>query len=108
MATLPHRDDSHGAAARVLSLPERAEADLRLIRDTMARSVTFTHISGRLVVGLGVLACIAGVVAHQIGTTRGQWVAWLTAAVIGGVGGFLALDHKARLPGQPVGRALLS
>ena len=112
MATLtPETDSSQRLrppeGARVLSLPERAEADLRLIRDTMSRSATFTHISGRLVVGLGLLAFVAAAVAQTIGTTRGQWIAWLSAAVIGAIGGFLALDRKARLPGQPVGSALL-
>lgn len=85
---------------RVLSLPERAETDLRLIRETMARSHRFTRLSGRTVVGLGVLALVGHEVARRIGTPVAWWSTWFAVGALGFTGGILGLETKARAVGQ--------
>ncbi len=101
MASLPSRDRPVDPPhARVLSLPERAQADLRLIRDTMARSGVFTHLSGRAVVGLGLLALLGGELARRTATPAGWWAVWLSVGTVGAIGGVFELDRKARTFGQ--------
>lgn len=99
------RESSHTSGprnvgpARVLSLPTRAEEDLRLIRDTMARSATFTRISGRTVVALGLLGFAAFAIGHATGPI-GWWISWVASGAIGFTGGLAGVEWKARQAGQ--------
>jgi len=86
--------------ARVLSLPERAEADLAFIRETMARSATLTRLSGRATVAIGALALLGGEIARRSPDRAGWWVTWLAVGAIAFAGGLAALDRKGRAVGQ--------
>ena len=100
----------------ILSLPDRAEDDLRRIRETMAASRTFTHISGPTLIGLGGLGLVAAILGASLEARAGiaratpgvaYWTTWGVTAVIAFVVGFLSIDRRARRPGDRVGSGIL-
>lgn len=81
---------------RTVHLGDRADADLRYIRDAMERAGSFTAVSGWGTVAMGATAGVAAVVAASQ-PTFDRWLAvWLVEATLAlGVGG-AAMAWKAR------------
>lgn len=79
-----------------IDLGDRADADLRYIRDAMERAGSFTAVPGWGTVAMGATALAAAVLA-ALQPTFGRWLAvWLAEAVVAtGVGG-AAIAFKAR------------
>jgi hypothetical protein len=84
------------------AMHERAFADLRFIRDTMASALGYTTLSGAGLVLLGVGALIAGRLAAEAppGWARAQ--VWLIDALLSVAVGGASVIVKARLAGQPL------
>src|SRR6266571_4211372 len=61
-------------------LHEHAAENLRFIRDTMARATDFTAVPGRGGVVMGLLACVAAIVAGPPRDTRAWLGTWLATA----------------------------
>ena len=77
--------------------PERrAEAHLRFIRETMARTAEFTAVSGWGGVAMGVTALPAAALAAQQATVAGWMRVWAAEALIGIALGVWATTRKAR------------
>lgn len=94
--------DTAPATPKAPALQDRAIDNLRFIRDTMERAGAFTAISGWGIVGAGLTAIPASIVAVlQVSEVR--WLAtWIGAAVIAlGISGLLTI-RKARTLGVPV------
>lgn len=78
------------------ALEDRASADLRFIRSTMARSGRFTALSGPGIVGMGIAGVAAAIVAAGT-STAGAWIdTWLVAAAVASAVGIVGLVRKAR------------
>jgi hypothetical protein len=89
--------DFEAARAARPSLQGRALDDLRLIRATMERAVSFTALPGLGGALMGVTALVAAAIATQI-ETRGAWLAlWLGAAGVASAFGAWDMWRKARL-----------
>ena len=85
-----------------VALHLRALDDLRFIRETMARSASFTAISGlgEVLIGLSALAA-AALSARQ--PEDGRWLAvWLAEALVALAIGVATTSWKARRGGQPL------
>jgi hypothetical protein len=81
------------------ALRERAEENLRFIRETMERAATFTAVSGWAEIGIGLLALGAGVLAARQSSVESWLAVWIvTAALSLGVGAW-AISRKARAAG---------
>jgi hypothetical protein len=81
------------------ALPAEAVDDLRFIRDTMARSASFTAVPGYGQVLLGLTALLAAWIASRQ-TMPHLWLrTWLAEAMIGAAIGALAVHFKARSTG---------
>lgn len=78
------------------SLHGRAFEDLRLIRATMERAVSFTAVPGWGGVLMGVTALAASAYAPQVSTREGWLLLWLVAAVVASLFGGLDMVRKAR------------
>jgi hypothetical protein len=84
------------------ALQDRAIDNLRFIRETMERAGTFTAISGWGIVGAGMTAIPASMLA-ALQESEGRWLAaWVGAAIVAlGISGLLTI-RKARALGVPV------
>jgi len=83
----------------VPALHERAAESLEFIRDTMARSASFTAVPGRGGVAIGVIGVVAATAASQ-STTQWMWLGiWLIAAVVAAPIALVAMHLKARTYG---------
>ena len=81
------------------ALHERAAESLEFIRDTMARSASFTAVPGRGGVAMGVIG-IAAAVAASRASTEWIWLAiWLVAALVAAPFALVAMHLKARAHG---------
>jgi hypothetical protein len=93
------------------ALHDRAADDLRYIRSTMERAATFTAVSGRGYVLLGLTALVAAVLARLTATTNAWIAVWLAELVGAAVIAILTTAQKARRLGTPLvggaGRKLL-
>lgn len=78
------------------ALHDRAIQDLSFIRRTMAGAASFTDVPGRGLVGLGIMACVAAVLAARQPTPESWLAVWLVTAVVGGLVGGAAMLHKMR------------
>jgi hypothetical protein len=87
-----------------VALHDRAMDNLRFIRETMERSASFTAVSGRGGVVMGLLALLAALLARNE-TGSATWVAtWMVAATVSLGLALLFIARKAR----DVGLTLLS
>ena len=88
----------------VPALHERAEANLRFIRETMTRGVSFTAVPGKGGVAIGAIGLAAPLLAWRQGSPR-EWLAvWLAAALLAFAVGVGAILRKARAAGVTVTR----
>jgi hypothetical protein len=77
-------------------LADRAIENLRYIRDTMARSASFTAVPGLGQVVIGVTALAAAWLAHRTPTTLSWLSVWLAEAVLALAIGGVTIVRKAR------------
>lgn len=81
------------------ALHERAAESIEFIRDTMARSASFTAVPGRGGVAIGVIGVVAASAASRA-TTPWMWLGiWLAAAVVAAPMALIAMHLKARAYG---------
>lgn len=78
------------------SLHSRAMDNLRYIRETMERAASFTAVPGWGVVGMGVTALVATLIASQQTSSRAWLETWLVAGLVSVLVGGWAMDRKAR------------
>lgn len=79
-----------------VDLGDRADADLRYIRDAMERAGSFTAVSGWGTVAMGATALAAAALA-ALQPTFGRWLAvWLAEAILAVAVGGAAIAIKAR------------
>lgn len=83
-----------------VALHDRAMDNLRFIRETMERSASFTAVSGRGVVMMGLFALMAAVLVRDATGTLAWALTWLTAAVVSLGTAFLLMARKARDAGM--------
>ena len=77
-------------------MEDRATADLRFIRSTMARSGRFTALSGPGITAMGAVGAASSIVAAGV-SAPGTWIrVWLVAAAVAGGLGIAGLVRKAR------------
>ena len=96
MIILYHKfmDNTHTDPAAT-TLQARAMDNLHFIRSTMERAGSFTAVPGWGHVGMGLLALIAALVAHQL--TPLSWLTtWLATAAIAATIGLATMHRKAR------------
>ena len=92
------------------SAPERqpaqaepeAEAQLRFIRDVMARTSTFTAVPGWGAVGMGICALIAAYVAGTSSTREAWLIVWMVVAATAAGLGTAALIIKSKKVTAPL------
>ena len=84
-------DHPSGAA-----LHEQAAESLAFIRTTMARSASFTAVPGAGGVAMGVVACVAAIVAARQADGVLWLLTWMLAATVAAPIGFAAMARKAR------------
>jgi hypothetical protein len=96
--TRPYR-----AGAPPAALHEKAADNLSFIRDTMARSATFTGVSGWGGVAMGGTALVAAFLAHQQPSGDRWLLVWLGEAAVAALVGTAALFWKASSSGMPLG-----
>jgi hypothetical protein len=90
-------DDSEPVA-----LGQRAAENLRFIRDAMELSRSFTAVSGRGGIAMGLTALIAAAIASRADSRLSWLVIWLSEAVVAGLIGIVATHQKARRNGVGV------
>jgi hypothetical protein len=82
-----------------LALHDRALEDIRFIRETMERSGSFTAVSGRGGIVMGLVALLAAAGA-QVPSSPSGWVAvWMGAAALALAVALWAMSSKARAAG---------
>ena len=81
---------------------EAAQAHLRFIRETMARTATFTAVPGWGGVAMGVTALIAAAMAYQQETVVGWLRVWTAEALVGFALGAFFTAQKARKHAVPL------
>ena len=79
-----------------------AASSLRFIRETMARTGTFTAVPGWGGVAMGLTAFAAAVVAHRQATVASWLTVWTAEALVGLTVGAWATASKARRGGAPL------
>jgi len=98
--------------AEPIPIDRRAADNLRFIRDTMERAVSFTAVPGLGGVAIGISALLTGAVAWHMAAQQ-QFVAWLVEAAVALGIGCVAVRMKSKrlalsLSSRPAQRALLS
>jgi hypothetical protein len=83
-----------------VALHDRAMDNLRFIRETMERSASFTAVSGRGVVLMGVVALSASVLVRDATGTLTWAVTWLIAAAVSLGSALILMARKARAAGM--------
>lgn len=81
---------------RTAGLKERAEEDLRFIRDTMGRGTAFTCVPGRGGMFMGLVGLAAALAAPRAAFPRGWLAVWAAAGLVAFAAGTFALLRKAR------------
>jgi hypothetical protein len=96
----PPRDpvprDAHPA------LSERAIDNLRFIRETMERAGSFTAISGSGIVGTGIVALAATLIAGSDLQSPRWLLTWIVAAAVAGIVSVSLTISKSRASGTPI------
>ncbi|MGE3276773.1 MAG: hypothetical protein AB7O67_16800 [Vicinamibacterales bacterium] len=82
------------------SLGGRAAADLLFIRETMARSRTFSAVPGWGGVVMGATGLVGAFVASRQASPSAWLLAWLATAAVACVVGLVAMRRKAGLAGE--------
>lgn len=102
----PLRLEPRDQGEQTPKLSDKAFDNLRFIRQTMESAGTFTAISGRGIMGSGVIAFVAYAIAgQQLGSPR--WlVTWIAAAGVAFATSAAATWRKARVTEAPVSAAL--
>lgn len=77
-------------------LQDRAEENLRFIRETMDRSATFSAVPGAGGIGMGVLGLAAALLSARETTPAGWLLVWLAIAPLAAGVGVFFLMRKAR------------
>ncbi len=95
---LPARKLRHGDGAP-LALHDRAMENLRFIRETMERSASFTAVSGRGGVVMGLVALAAAVLARGDAAPAAWVTIWLVAAIMSLGLNLVLMARKARAAG---------
>src|SRR5689334_3708327 len=91
-------------AASARRIDDHARADLRFVREAMARSAEFSAVPGWGGVAMGALALPAAWLAHRQ-TSEQAWLGvWLLTAVCGFAIGVATLVHKASKHGVALTR----
>ena len=94
------------AAEPTASLKDRAQNDLKFIRDAMGRSAAFTCVPGRGGVAMGAVGTAAAALAPRAGSPRAWLAVWVAAALLAFGIGVVALLRKGRLSDhRPAGSA---
>lgn len=83
------------AEAPVVSLPERAAADLRYIRGAMENSGRFSAVPGYGGVAMGAVALVAAAAAARAAGPEEQLLIWSGAAAVAVAVGGMAMRRKA-------------
>jgi hypothetical protein len=83
-----------------VALHDRAMDNLRFIRETMERSSSFTAVSGRGVVLMGVVALSAAIFVRDVTGTLAWAVTWLIAAAVSLGSALILMARKARAAGM--------
>lgn len=84
------------AAEPAANLKDRAEDDLRFIRDAMGRGAAFMCVPGRGGVAMGAVGGVAAVLASRTGSPRDWLAIWVAAGALAFGIGVATLLHKAR------------
>jgi hypothetical protein len=84
------------AAEPTANLKDRAEDDLRFIRDAMGRGAAFTCVPGRGGVAMGAVGAFAAVLASRAGSPRAWLAIWVAAGAVAFGIGVATLLRKAR------------
>lgn len=104
-------DSNESAPARPVSLNQRAEDNLRFIRDTMEGASVFTGVSGLGYIGAGLSALAAAWLAAQQTSDAGWLLVWMLELVIATAIAFCLMLRKTASQGKSVfsasGRKLL-
>lgn len=104
MPTAPRlHEPADEARKRTPALHDRAEDNLRFIRDAMARAGAFTSVSGQGMMLVGVVGLVASVAATLVPLERdvtGWLTVWGGAALVAGAISWVAIRRKARRTGQ--------
>ena len=102
MAKLSSLKQHEREPAGPVNLGDRAEDNLRFIRETMERSTHFTAVPGYGGALMGVTAIAAAYIAY-LQSDRQIWLAvWLTEAVLAFAIGLLAMWQKSKLGSTPL------
>ena len=84
-----------------ITLHDRAMDNLRFIRETMERSGSFTAVSGKAGIVMGVIALVAAFLANSAGP--GRWgLVWLVAASLSFVTAVTGIVAKSRRMNEPL------
>ncbi|MFI5181606.1 MAG: hypothetical protein ACHQPI_09465 [Thermoanaerobaculia bacterium] len=86
------------------ALHERAEENLRFIRETMTRGVSFTAVPGKGGVAMGAIGLAAAALASRQASPREWLFVWLLGALAAFAVGVVAILRKARVAGVSVTR----
>jgi hypothetical protein len=78
--------------------PDAAQ-DLRFIRETMARSASFTAVPGYGQILIGITALVAAWIAARQATQHSWFKTWLTEAMVAAIIGAFAIHLKAQRTG---------
>ncbi len=97
--TLPPRDPE---GATVIPLEARAGEHLRVIRETLERSASFSTIPGWGGAAMGLTGAAAAVCAARAGSPERWLEVWLAAAVLAASIGLTAMWRSARRAGLPL------
>jgi hypothetical protein len=86
---------SRRAETPVVSLPDRAAADLRYIRGAMENSGRFSAVPGRGGVAMGVIALVAAVLDSRVADAETSLAVWCVAAAVAVAVGGIEMRRKA-------------
>jgi hypothetical protein len=89
-------------SAAPVPLRDRAEENLRFIRETMDRSATFSAVPGAGGVAMGALGLAAAFLSARETTQSGWLIVWLAVAPAAAAAGVFFLMQKARAKGAPL------
>jgi hypothetical protein len=95
----PQRDPK---SAPVIPLESRAGENLRIIRETLERSASFSAIPGWGGVAMGLTGLAAAITAARQATAIRWLEIWLIAACVACALGLAAMVHSARRAGVPL------